>query len=117
MSSKDSSTAKSKAVVSVGNCRDAQANLRKGEDCTASGIKSGSTVESEHENAREIGRFRFLVRKGGLEPPRYCYRQPLKLVRLPSDLPVPPTNLRSPRCERFGESPAKSAVEPSTRTD
>jgi hypothetical protein len=20
------------------------------------------------------------VRKGGLEPPRYCYRQPLKLV-------------------------------------
>jgi hypothetical protein len=22
------------------------------------------------------------VRKGGLEPPRYCYRQPLKLVRL-----------------------------------
>ena len=27
-----------------------------------------------------------MVRKGGLEPPRYCYRQPLKLVRLP----VPP---------------------------
>ena len=27
-----------------------------------------------------------LVRKGGFEPPRYCYRQPLKLVRLP----VPP---------------------------
>ena len=27
-----------------------------------------------------------LVRKGGLEPPRYCYRQPLKLVRLP----IPP---------------------------
>jgi hypothetical protein len=26
------------------------------------------------------------VRKGGLEPPRYCYRQPLKLVRLP----IPP---------------------------
>jgi hypothetical protein len=26
------------------------------------------------------------VRKGGFEPPRYCYRQPLKLVRLP----VPP---------------------------
>ena len=25
-------------------------------------------------------------RKGGLEPPRYCYRQPLKLVRLP----IPP---------------------------
>src|SRR6187401_2668611 len=29
---------------------------------------------------------RRLVRKGGLEPPRYCYRQPLKLVRLP----IPP---------------------------
>ena len=27
-----------------------------------------------------------LERKGGLEPPRYCYRQPLKLVRLP----IPP---------------------------
>ena len=27
-----------------------------------------------------------MVRKGGLEPPRYCYRQPLKLVRLP----IPP---------------------------
>jgi hypothetical protein len=22
------------------------------------------------------------VRKGGLEPPRYCYRQPLKTIRL-----------------------------------
>jgi hypothetical protein len=30
--------------------------------------------------------FLVLVRKGGFEPPRYCYRQPLKLVRLP----VPP---------------------------
>ena len=28
----------------------------------------------------------YVVRKGGLEPPRYCYRQPLKLVRLP----IPP---------------------------
>ena len=27
-----------------------------------------------------------LVRPSGFEPPRYCYRQPLKLVRLP----VPP---------------------------
>ena len=31
-----------------------------------------------------------MVRKGGLEPPRYCYRQPLKLVRLP----IPPLPLR-----------------------
>src|ERR1700758_5586950 len=29
---------------------------------------------------------RILVRSSGFEPPRYCYRQPLKLVRLP----VPP---------------------------
>jgi len=27
-------------------------------------------------------RRKLLVRKGGLEPPRYCYRQPLKLVDL-----------------------------------
>jgi hypothetical protein len=27
-----------------------------------------------------------VVRSSGFEPPRYCYRQPLKLVRLP----VPP---------------------------
>jgi hypothetical protein len=27
-----------------------------------------------------------MVRSSGFEPPRYCYRQPLKLVRLP----VPP---------------------------
>ena len=29
---------------------------------------------------------RKMVRSSGFEPPRYCYRQPLKLVRLP----VPP---------------------------
>ena len=32
---------------------------------------------------------RILVRSSGFEPPRYCYRQPLKLVRLP----VPPRPL------------------------
>ncbi|SRR6266849_223578 len=37
--------------------------------------KAGPTFEIEK-----------LVRQRGLEPPRYCYRQPLKLVRLP----VPP---------------------------
>jgi hypothetical protein len=31
-------------------------------------------------------RARSLVRSSGFEPPRYCYRQPLKLVRLP----IPP---------------------------
>ena len=34
-----------------------------------------------------------MVRKGGLEPPRYCYRQPLKLVRLP----IPPLPRGLPR--------------------
>jgi hypothetical protein len=32
-----------------------------------------------------------LVRSSGFEPPRYCYRQPLKLVRLP----VPPRPRRA----------------------
>ena len=32
-----------------------------------------------------------MVRSSGFEPPRYCYRQPLKLVRLP----VPPRPLRT----------------------
>ena len=32
------------------------------------------------------GEKRRMVRSSGFEPPRYCYRQPLKLVRLP----VPP---------------------------
>src|SRR4029450_1869785 len=35
---------------------------------------------------RQTERSDGLVRKGGLEPPRYCYRQPLQLVRLP----IPP---------------------------
>src|SRR3954469_21537317 len=37
-------------------------------------------------HAYECKRERRLVRKKGLEPSRYCYRQPLKLVRLP----IPP---------------------------
>ena len=57
----------------------------------------GATT-GKHNKGALVGRlsraFRFrcrwlnlkLVRKGGLEPPRYCYRQPLKLVRLP----IPP---------------------------
>ena len=40
-----------------------------------------------------------VVRKGGLEPPRYCYRQPLKLVRLP----IPPL----PRNEGAGLNPPR----------
>src|SRR5215469_1322629 len=37
------------------------------------------------------GKKRRMVRSSGFEPPRYCYRQPLKLVRLP----VPPRPHRS----------------------
>src|SRR5688572_10342614 len=56
-----------------------------------------------------------VVRKGGLEPPRYCYRQTLKLVRLPIP-PLPrggpapingcPTNVIT--------SPALSVLEPAS---
>ena len=42
-----------------------------------------------------------LVRSSGFEPPRYCYRQPLKLVRLP----VPPRPRRvNPRYRGFSLS-------------
>ena len=39
-----------------------------------------------HQKKKANQRAFCLVRKRGLEPPRYCYRQPLKLVRLP----IPP---------------------------
>src|SRR5205807_7132150 len=46
---------------------------RKEKSETQTGYNAGTTKED-------------LVRQRGLEPPRYCYRQPLKLVRLP----IPP---------------------------
>ena len=45
-----------------------------------------------------------MVRKGGFEPPRYCYRQPLKLVRLP----VPPL----PRVDFSSEDSAATLAAP-----
>jgi hypothetical protein len=39
----------------VGNCRDAQANLPLGENCAASGIKSGSRIRLIVEKDRESG--------------------------------------------------------------
>jgi hypothetical protein len=48
----------------------------------------------------KISSSEILVRPSGFEPPRYCYRQPLKLVRLP----VPPRPHKSEEhyssCER-----------------
>ena len=52
------------------------------------------------------------MRSSGFEPPRYCYRQPLKLVRLP----VPP---RPHRSENFivnaPSQPGKAPVESAER--
>jgi hypothetical protein len=48
---------------------------------------------------------RRLVRSSGFEPPRYCYRQPLKLVRLP----VPP---RPHRGERYILAAGSEACKP-----
>jgi hypothetical protein len=45
-------------------------------------IRAGGMSVARNSNARA----RILVRSSGFEPPRYCYRQPLKLVRLP----IPP---------------------------
>jgi len=41
---------------------------------------------------RRTERSHGVVRKGGLEPSRYCYRQPLKL----DDLPLTPTDAYPP---------------------
>ena len=40
-----------------------------------------------------------MVRKGGLEPPRYCYRQPLKTIRLRA------SNRIGPRCIPLAQEP------------
>jgi hypothetical protein len=45
------------------------------------------------------------VRKGGLEPPRSCDRQPLKLVRLP----IPPLpHLEAWKSNRFAQEGERS---------
>ena len=53
--------------------------------------RNGASGEERAECSELVGvqgtpTIQKLMRKGGLEPPRYCYRQPLKLVRLP----IPP---------------------------
>ena len=53
-----------------------------------------------------------LVRSSGFEPPRYCYRQPLKLVRLP----VPPRPHRGEKDILTGsEEGCKPSDDPATQ--
>jgi hypothetical protein len=54
-----------------------------------------------------------VVRKGGLEPPRYCYRQPLKLAELPCVLELKRIRLTDVSQERA----VASASDDSIRTD
>jgi hypothetical protein len=55
--------------------------------CAKERVSAQRKDESQSGNDRiNKGRRKNLVRQRGLEPPRYCYRQPLKLVRLP----IPP---------------------------
>src|SRR5437762_11781129 len=61
------------------------------ESLSARIVLSGS-VRLQADQAGAAKRLSRVVRKRGFEPLRYCYRQPLKLVRLP----VPPL----PRGER-----------------
>ncbi len=55
-----------------------------------------------------------MVRERGFEPPRYCYRQPLKLVRLP----VPPlphregTKEKNSKAAIYAQAAAGSELEP-----
>jgi len=60
-------------VVSEGWCG-------RGDSCPKTEVRSaeGRVPEPPVEHYAER-----VVRKGGLEPARYCYRQPLKLVDLP----------------------------------
>src|SRR5690242_21738844 len=52
----------------------------------------------------------WMVRKGGLEPPRYCYRQPLKLVRLP--IPPLPRGVLPPGNANTRQRRSSSSAEP-----
>jgi hypothetical protein len=51
-------------------------------------IAEEGAPEGEDRRARAVVRTQKMVRWKGFEPSRYCYRQPLKLVRLP--VPPPP---------------------------
>jgi hypothetical protein len=61
---------------------------RAGAACLTQRVEEAFVATSRFTGFVEEGR-KDLVRKGGLEPPRSCDRQPLKLVRLP----IPPLSL------------------------
>jgi hypothetical protein len=76
----------------------------RGDSLTLAGREASGRVTEDVLERHAVG----VVRKGGLEPPRYCYRQPLKLVRLP----IPPLPLigrsnsnREPRTKTWNREP------------
>src|SRR5882762_11612062 len=77
----------------------------------------GSAPRGNRQGKKSSTEIIELVRWKGLEPSRYCYRQPLKLVRLP--IPPPPQNqiVVSIRCSdrgrRLRTSATRNLTEPS----
>jgi hypothetical protein len=71
----------SETAVFIGDFADLSNYLRTEENADKHFSISNPEGQASLENRRED-----LVRSSGFEPPRYRYRQPLKLVRLP----VPP---------------------------
>src|ERR1051326_2532087 len=79
---------------------------RSGETCYAKKSKPApvrrtegyfGSFQAEGQNEKYGGKIK-LVRWKGFDPSRYCYRQPLKLVRLPVP-PPPQIDLTLPRSE------------------
>ena len=54
-----------------------------------------------------------MVRQRGLEPPRYCYRQPLKLVRLP----IPPLPHKNAEVILAAATVARNQITEATASD
>ena len=83
-------------VATWGTGRNACATEKQKPRCFAPGLYFASRFASN----------RILVRSSGFEPPRYCYRQPLKLVRLPvPPRPLVPMQLTSSEVRPLCETP------------
>src|SRR4029078_11195469 len=90
-----STTAASNRLSSASNSVTASAGIQESNAAYRPRVGSEGTVDSQAEGRRKhrpTKGLEVLVRKRGFEPLRYCYRQPLKLVRLP----VPPLPRRRP---------------------